>query len=146
MYSILFTHINPEWILDSKRKNKYIQAARRVSRFSPARQAVKKAAKVDKALFRCSKCGVLCYEGKSARTFATYLEKYPNDTIRQEYLDIDHILPVVPTTGWEGWNSFYERLECEEVNLRGLCSTICHKEKTGAERKVRLANKYGKKI
>jgi ferredoxin len=129
--------------LDPKRKNKYIQAARRVSRFSPARQAVKKACKVDKALFRCSKCGALCYEGKSAKTFAEYQNKYPNAELRQEYLDIDHIKTVVPLTGWDDWNGFYERLECDESGLRGLCSTVCHKEKTEKERKHRWANKYG---
>lgn len=131
--------------MDTKRKNKYIQAARKVSRFSPARQAVKKAAKVDKALYRCSKCGVFCYEGQSATSFAAYKEKYPDNEIRQEFLDIDHIITVVPLAGWDDWNGFYERLECDEINLRALCSSVCHKEKTSKERKIRLANKYGKK-
>lgn len=129
--------------MDPKRKNKYIQAARKVSRFSPARQAVKKACKVDKALFRCSKCGVLVYEGKSEKTFQEYKIKYAGEKIRQEFLDIDHIQTVVPLTGWDDWNGFYERLECDESGLRGLCSTVCHQEKSGRERKIRLANKYG---
>lgn len=132
--------------MDSKRKNKYIQAARKVSRFSPARQAVKKRLKVDKALFECSKCGKYCYEGKSDKTFLEYQEKYPDKEVSREFLDIDHIQTVVPLTGWDDWNGFYERLECDETNLRGLCSTKCHKEKTSRERTVRLSNKYKNKV
>lgn len=131
--------------MEKKRQQKYIQAARRVSRWNPARQAVKKAVKVDKALYKCSKCGCLCYEGKSTITFVKYKEKYAPVEVRQEYLDIDHIVQVVPLTGWDDWNGFYSRLECDESNLQALCSTVCHAEKTAKEKVVRLANKYGKK-
>ena len=130
--------------MDNKRKQKYIQAARKISRWNPARQAVKKAAKIDKALYQCSKCGVLCYEGKSSITFVSYKEKYAPTEVRQEFCDIDHKITVVPLEGWDDWNGFYERLECREENLQALCQE-CHGEKTSKEKKIRLAHKYGKK-
>ena len=131
--------------MDSKTKQKIIQACRKISRWNPARQNVKKACKLDKALFQCSKCGNLCYEGKSSKTFKEYQAKYAPLEVRQEFLDIDHISTVVPLTGWDSWDGFIERLFCGEENLRGLCSTVCHAKKTKAEKSIRLANKYGKK-
>lgn len=131
--------------MDKKRKNNYIQAARRISRWNPARQAVKKAAKIDKALYKCSKCGCLCYEGKSSVTFYAYKEKYAPTEVRQEFADVDHKVTVVPLSGWDDWNGFYERLECDESDLQVLCRTVCHKEKSSGENKKRWAAKYGKK-
>lgn len=131
--------------MEKKRQQKYIQAARKVSRWNPARQAVKKAAKIDKALYKCSKCGCLVYEGKSSVTFFNYQEMYAPLEVRREFLDIDHIIQVVPLEGWDDWNGFYERLESKEDNLQGLCRTVCHAEKTSKETKIRWSYKYGNK-
>jgi hypothetical protein len=131
--------------LNNKTRTRIISAVRKISRWSPARQSVKNACKIDKALFQCPKCGVLCYEGKSQVTFINYKELYAPAEVRQEYLDVDHISPAVPISGWDSWDNFMERLFCGEDNLQALCSGKCHKEKTSSERKQRLANKYGNK-
>jgi hypothetical protein len=55
---------------------------------------------------------------------------------------VDHIEPIVPTTGWVSWDSCIERMFCELDNLQLLCKA-CHdvksKEEAG-ERKVHRAN------
>lgn len=51
---------------------------------------------------------------------------------------IDHIIPVVPISGWVGFDSYIDRLYCEIENFQVLC-TVCHKLKTkneGIERKL----------
>lgn len=52
-------------------------------------------------------------------------------------VQVDHIDPVVPLTGFTTWDSFIERLFCTAKELQVLCKT-CHKNKTkeeAAERK-----------
>lgn len=51
-------------------------------------------------------------------------------------VQIDHIDPVVPVTGFTTWDSFIERLFCEKEGLQVLCKD-CHKKKTVAEKKLR---------
>lgn len=145
-FNQLYNQSLPDLIhyLDNKTKNRIIAAVRKISRWNPARQAVKNAAKVDKALFKCSKCQNLSYEGKSSVLFEHYKELHPDKVVIMEYCDVDHVEPVVPVTGWDSWDSFMERLFCEEDNLQALCKS-CHKVKTMAEAKKRRAHKYGKK-
>jgi len=74
--------------------------------------------------------------------------KYPNETVRMTRFDMDHKEPVVPLdqTGKEiSWDVYYERMFCPEDNYQGLCLQPCHQTKTAAEKKQRLAHKYGKK-
>lgn len=131
-------------MIDSKTKSRLISAARKISRWHPARQIVKKKQKVDKALFECSMCGKYCYEGKSGTGFITYKHKYPDKKVSQEYLAIDHIDPIInPKTGWTNWDDFLNRLFCDESNLQGICTETCHKAKTMLEREIR--NKHNKK-
>lgn len=135
--------------IDKKTENRLISAARRVSRFHPARVAAKKKRKVEKATFVCDKCGHWIYEGKSRLTFEMLKAKYPQHTVRMVRYDIDHISPVVPVekTGQSiSWDEYYDRMFCEEENFQGLCSEPCHKEKTQKEKTQRLAHKYGKKV
>jgi len=51
-------------------------------------------------------------------------------------VQVDHIAPVVPPAGFDSWDSYIERLFCEEGNLQVLCKP-CHKVKSGTERKER---------
>ena len=131
-------------MMDSKTKSRLISAARKISRWHPARQTVKKKQKVDKALFECSICGKYCYEGKSGTGFITYKHKYSDKEVSQEYLAIDHINPIIdPKLGWTNWDDFLNRLFCDESNLQGICTETCHKAKTMLEREIR--NKHKKK-
>lgn len=53
---------------------------------------------------------------------------------------VDHVSPVVDTmTGFVDWNTYVDRMFCEEDGLQVLCKT-CHSEKTKRERTERKAN------
>lgn len=55
-----------------------------------------------------------------------------------EKLDVDHVINVVPLTGWDGdWNGVINRmLYCSENGLQNLCKK-CHNKKTQREQKIR---------
>lgn len=85
------------------------------------------------------------YEGKSAINYFKMQEKYADKEVRMERFDMDHKIPVVATNSTShDWNSYFARLFCDEDNYQGLCS-ICHKEKSTEENKLRWKEKYGKK-
>lgn len=130
--------------MDKKTHNRLIQAARRISMGWRPRINVKQRCKVDKATYRCQKCGTLSYEGVNPVFFVELQEKYPNDKVVMDKFAVDHIDPVKPLDGSEhDWNVFYKRLFCGEENLRGLCKE-CHDKKSKAENKLRKRSKYGK--
>lgn len=131
--------------MDKKTFNRLIQAARKVSLGWGPRKSAKAKCKVDKSLFECSKCGKYCYEGKSGANFTMYTQKYANKVLSMEYLQMDHIVPVIAVDSVShSWDVYYARLFCEEDNYRGLCKE-CHGIKSKAENKIRYAIKYGKK-
>lgn len=51
---------------------------------------------------------------------------------------VDHIDPIVPVSGFEGWDSFVEGLFCEEDKLQVLCKP-CHDKKSKEETAERAA-------
>lgn len=51
---------------------------------------------------------------------------------RAKNVFVDHIEPIVPTTGWISWDSCIERMFCEEDNLQVLCKA-CHDKKSKGE-------------
>lgn len=55
-------------------------------------------------------------------------------------IEVDHIEPVVPLTGFVSWDNVIERLFCSKKNLQVLC-TKCHKAKTKEENKQKKDNK-----
>jgi len=56
-------------------------------------------------------------------------------------MEVDHINPAVdPIVGFVSWDVFIDRLFCEAHNLQAICK-ICHKAKSGLERKTRNENK-----
>ena len=48
-------------------------------------------------------------------------------------VQVDHIEPVIPATGFTTWDDVINRMFCEKENLQVLC-TECHKRKTAEER------------
>lgn len=107
--------------------------------------------KVDKALFKCEKCGTLNYQGTSEKNYKQLVEKYKVDiTVSNKKLstklgldvtkmEVDHIIPVIDYDKYYytvDWNEFISRLFCEESNLQYLC-TPCHSEKSAKEARVR---------
>ena len=49
---------------------------------------------------------------------------------------VDHMIPLVDPCGFTTWDSFIERLYCEEDNLQLLCKP-CHQIKTNSEKAAR---------
>lgn len=118
---------------------------RKISKWYPPRIAAKTKCKVDEALYKCSKCGTFCYEGKSQKNYDKYVEKYPDNIILFEPPQLDHILAVIdPLVGYSGLDSYAERLFVPEEYWRCLCSN-CHGKKTLHENKVRTKVRKSKK-
>jgi 5-methylcytosine-specific restriction endonuclease McrA len=59
-------------------------------------------------------------------------------------VQIDHIEPVTPITGWDSLDSFVTRLKVPIDKLQIICKT-CHKTKSGAENETRRTSKRNKK-
>jgi 5-methylcytosine-specific restriction endonuclease McrA len=105
-----------KWNLNGRIRN----AIRRMFLFSPLRKTIKDRCKFDNK-FKCEICGNIT-----------------------EQIDVDHINPVIrPEFGFEDWNTFVNRLFCEEFLLQGLCE-LCHSKKTDAEEKLRAFYGTGK--
>lgn len=56
---------------------------------------------------------------------------------RKDKLEIDHIKPVVPITGFDGdWTAYIDRLFIDSSGLRALCKE-CHSAHTAIQREQR---------
>lgn len=65
--------------------------------------------------FRCNKCK----------------EEFP-----QKEVEVNHIVPVVPLSGFDSWDRVIERLFCEEDGLEVVCKP-CHKSISKDENIIR---------
>jgi 5-methylcytosine-specific restriction endonuclease McrA len=70
-------------------------------------------------LHRCPECKELLPKGK---------------------MHADHIVPIVPLTGFDSWDNVIARLYCEIEGFKPLCKP-CHSVKTKIENQERRANK-----
>ena len=43
-----------------------------------------------------------------------------------KHVEVNHIDPVIPTTGFDSWDNVIDRLFCEQEGLEVVCKT-CHK-------------------
>jgi 5-methylcytosine-specific restriction endonuclease McrA len=131
--------------VDAKTKRMIISYARRISSSWPPRRSAKEKAKVAPALHRCTKCGILCYEGESVKTFQKYLSQYGTDNkVLFDGIEMDHISPVVQIGGWTSWDDYFKSLFCDEDNFRALCPP-CHSDKTDRENSHREGYKAKRK-
>lgn len=119
-------------MMDAKTKGRIIQAVRRISLSWSPRIEAKRLCKVDLALYQCQVCPSLIYEGVSQKTYGHYVVKYAPALVIMDRVQLDHTVPVVPITGWEGWDSYFERMFCQRENYKVLCP-ICHSAKTKEE-------------
>ena len=94
-----------------------------------------KGARTKRGFYRCNGCK------EEAPTTVLVSRK------RSKNVFVDHIEPIVPTTGWVSWDHCVDSMFCEGTNLQLLCKA-CHDTKSAgeaAERKVhRDKNKTGK--
>lgn len=104
--------------MDNKEKRKVINHLRKLSRMWPAKNDAKRNGKVGYGKYKCKYCGIV--DG-------------PNE------LQVDHINPVVPITGWDDWNGYIDRLFCPAEDMQVLCKP-CHQVKSKEENALRRAN------
>lgn len=53
-------------------------------------------------------------------------------------IQLDHIEPVISVTeGWQGFDTFIDRLIVEKEGFQVLCKEACHKTKTEHENRLR---------
>lgn len=57
----------------------------------------------------------------------------------RQAVQVDHISPVVPVTGFDTWDGYISRLFCPSEGLQILCKP-CHKKKSAIENKERRLN------
>ena len=79
---------------------------------------------------------------KTNRHTGRQAEHYKCAECEKEFIarevQVDHIKPVVdPSEGFVDWETYFDRMFCEEKNLQVLCKP-CHQLKTNAERKERV--------
>ena len=109
----IFKHVGV--IMDSKQKSVAIAGLRRISyRWKPRSDALK-AARVGRNEYECTVC---------------------KKVFGRKEVQLDHKEPVVPLTGWDGFDKFIERLLCYQEGFQVLCK-MHHKIKTLQENKER---------
>jgi len=97
-----------------------VATLRRASYRLPARQEALKRARIRRGWYKCELCG---------------------SEVQKKNMALDHIIPIVPVTGWDSWDKFIERLFCSVDGFQVICKKPCHSEKTKAENKLRRENK-----
>ena len=108
-------------------KNQLRQATQK---WAPIQQA-RKAAWIRRGWYLCAEC-----EEEIPTTIVV-------DRKRKKNVIVDHIDPIVPTTGWVSWDHCIDRMFCELDNLQVLCLG-CHKIKCAEEAAERKENRNGK--
>ena len=86
---------------------------------------VKSRARVERGFYRCENCN----EVVPATAVVTLKN---GQTKRVKNIAVDHIIPVVPTSGFDSWDNVIDRLFCDEDGLQLLCRN-CHEEKCKEE-------------
>lgn len=105
---------------------------RATQKWAPIQQCLKNA-RIERGLYFCAEC--------KREVTATIKDETTGKRIKNVH--VDHIIPVVdPNVGFEGWDSYIERLFCEIGNLQVLCND-CHKIKTDEEKEIAHERRYG---
>lgn len=102
---------------------------RAASLANPARNEIKRLAKVAPATFACNHCGCFIYEGKSEKNLKQLEKDFPRKKFKQESVQVDHIQPVAEGKGIFTWDDYIGSLFCEVDNLQCLCQD-CHEIKS----------------
>lgn len=99
--------------LEGKAKTRIKSRLRKEWYWSKPRTEALKKAQTNKELneYRCANC---------------------NGIFPYKKVQVDHVTPVVdPDLGWQGWDTYIDRMFCPVENLQILCKP-CHLEKTSA--------------
>lgn len=75
-------------------------------------------------------------------------EHYECNSCKKEFpqkeVQVDHILTIIPLTGFTSWDDVINRMFCEDDNLQVLCKE-CHSNKTKLEKEASAAVKRQRK-
>lgn len=58
----------------------------------------------------------------------------------QKLVEVNHVVAVIPPSGFDSWDGVIRRMFCEEIDLEVLCKP-CHKSITQQENAERKASK-----
>jgi 5-methylcytosine-specific restriction endonuclease McrA len=106
--------------MDNRKKSFAIAALRRASYRWPSRFRALANAKIGRNEYLCKECGTIN---------------------PKKQIQLDHIEPCVPVTGWDGFDGFIDRMFTDtEAGFQVLCKS-CHLEKSQAEAAQRKTNK-----
>lgn len=125
-------HNGGQWT--AARFHSFIKSALRAAskRWGP-KWEVKKAARVERGVYRCAG-----YK-RPPHNVPASLPPPPGKKRRIDNAVVDHILPIIdPKKGFESWDKVIERMFCEADGLQLLCHD-CHSAKTKDEREVKNA-------
>lgn len=118
---------------DRKLYNQIMKALRNVSYKSPTRYKV-----LQKAF---------AFRGASPLTKRMNSWYFCNDcgeSFMKNQINVDHINPIVPVTGFVSWDDTIDRMFCDESGLQVLCKG-CHTKKSIGENAQRPRNPARKK-
>ncbi len=107
--------------MEQKKKAFAVASLRRASYRWPGRFNALKAAHIGRNQYICEKCG-------------------PDKIHPKKNVQLDHRAPIVPVTGWDGFDGFIDRLLCDVNGFSVLCKEH-HSTKTSVENQQRKDNK-----
>ena len=81
-------------------------------------------------------CTVAKINVKTGRMAKHYKCNQCKNDFPAKEVEVNHILPVVPTSGFTTWDEVIERMFCEKEGLEVVCKP-CHKAITKEENKER---------
>lgn len=111
--------------MDKAKKQFAIQTIRRGSYRWPTRWKAEKRSRLSRGVYYCESCGLI---------------------IQKKDSQMDHVLPVVdPNVGFNGFDSYIDRMYPDDENGWARLCKPCHKEKTAIENSTRLETKHAKK-
>ena len=77
---------------------------------------------------------------KSGRPCKLHLCPVCKALFPQSQMQADHLIPVIPTSGFDSWDGVIKRLYCELDGYEPLCKE-CHKTRTKKQNEERKAKK-----
>lgn len=104
------------------RHNFAVAILRRGSYKWPSKNIIKIEARVERGMYKCASCSQ-CFGPKD--------------------IQVDHISPVIPVSGWDNFDNYIERLYCDSNSLQVLCK-LCHSNKTAVESNLRVKKQQKK--
>lgn len=114
------------------KKTWIINALRRASfRYPPAIKAIKKS-KTDYY--------IKAKNGNDVKRVDFTCVACKKSGLKRTQVNLDHVVPVVGPEGFVDWNTYIERMFCDEDNFQIICSE-CHTKKSLKENEERAAYK-----